>query len=104
MTVAKRVEHRQIAEVLHFTTNRGLVGILGSGTLQSRRRLPEDRYLQHVAFANATVRPEESAWFDKTQDWLDYVNLSISEINAHFFAVSEKWHLEHDVWWVICAI
>ncbi|MER9506727.1 DarT ssDNA thymidine ADP-ribosyltransferase family protein [Mesorhizobium sp. M0138] len=97
------IRKRNITEVLHFTTNRGVVGTLALRSLLSRRRLPTEAYLEHVLHPNAGVRPESSIYFDKSADWLDYVNLSISEINSRFFTVSERWHQNADVWWAILA-
>lgn len=103
MTIQAIIDNRGITEVLHFTTHRGLVGTLASRALQSRYRLPEDQYLQHILHVNAAVRPEASAFFDKSDNWLDYVNLSISEINRRYFEVSERWHAAGDVWWAILS-
>ena len=103
MTVEEAVTSRQIVEVLHFTTNRGIVGTLASHSLLSRHRLPQEKYLEHVLHVNAASRPEATAFFDKSQNWLDYVNLSISEINARYFAVSNRWHRTNNVWWGILA-
>jgi len=103
MTIQDIIDERGIREVLHFTTHRGLVGTLASQALKSRYRLPEDQYLQHILHVNAAVRPEASAFFDKSDNWLDYVNLSISEINRRYFEVSERWHAAGDVWWSILA-
>jgi hypothetical protein len=52
---------------------------------------------------NANVRPEASAFFDKSRNWLDYVNLSLSEVNSRFFRISRRWHIDEDVWWGILA-
>jgi hypothetical protein len=93
-TVAEIVEHRGITEVLHFTTNRGLTGILAKGAVLPRARLPEDKYLEHVYHPNADTRKDKA--------WLDYVNLSISSINTEFFGHSSRWHAHDDVWW--CAL
>lgn len=101
MTLSKRLLDRGIVEVVHFTTNRGLVGTLHQGALLSRRRLPKKKHLSYIIYANAAVRPEEAPHFDKSEDWLDYVNLSMTEINKRFFDVSSRWHLNNDVWWVI---
>ncbi|QBX36298.1 DUF4433 domain-containing protein [Brevundimonas sp. S30B] len=97
------IRNRSITEVLHFTTQRGLVGMLAEGEVLSRRLLPANKYLENVAFANAKFRPEESVHFDKSKDWLDYINLSISEINRSFFDISKRWHKDEDVWWVILS-
>lgn len=103
MSVDQAIRARGISEMLHFTTNRGLVGILAGGALLSRFRLPSEKYLEHLWRANAASRPEEALSFDKSQNWLDYVNLSISEINSRFFLVSTRWHRESDMWWVLLS-
>src|SRR5262245_15108942 len=71
--------------------------------LLSRKRLRREDYLQKVLYNNSLVRPEEDANFDKAEDWLDYVNLSITHINAYFFRVSENWHRNNEIWWVILS-
>ncbi|WP_449467813.1 DarT ssDNA thymidine ADP-ribosyltransferase family protein [Stenotrophomonas humi] len=103
MNVSDIARERGISEILHFTTNNGLVGVLAKGFLLSRRRLPEDDYLQYIMKCNSAIRPENSAYFDKSKDWLDYVNLSISEVNRRFFRVSNGWHEASDVWWAIMS-
>jgi hypothetical protein len=84
------VLRRGIEEVLHFTTNLGLLGVLGSGLVMSRARLPEDRYLEHVYKPNSTR---------KDLAWLDFVNLSITDINEWMFDRSQSWHASEDLWW-----
>lgn len=96
MTVAQIIADRGIEEVLHFTTNRGLVGILASGAVKSRDRLPKDKYLAHVYSPNCETR--------KDVDWLDYVNLSITRVNTRLLSISSgRWHVGEDVWWCILA-
>jgi hypothetical protein len=94
MSVSEVVHARDIAEVLHFTTNKGLLGILASGRILSRARLGVDKYVEHVYEPNAEVR--------RDGPWLDYVNLSISRLNWEFFGYSRRWHAHQDVWW--CAL
>jgi hypothetical protein len=103
MTLDQAIAAREIVEVLHFTTNRGIVGTLASRALLSRHRLPQEKYLEHVLHVNAAIRMEAAAFFDKSQNWLDYVNLSISEINRRYFLVSNRWHQDKNVWWGILA-
>ena len=103
MTVTEILAAICIKELLHFTTNRGLVGTLAAGTLLSRYRLPEEKYLEHILHVNAANRPEANSFFDKSANWLDYVNLSIGELNHRYFEVSQRWHLGRDVWWVILS-
>lgn len=93
-TISEIVERRGITEVLHFSTNHGLTGILGEGAVLSRQRLPESEYLEHVYEPNASVRKDAA--------WLDYVNLSISRINAEFFGHASRWHAHRELWW--CAL
>jgi hypothetical protein len=98
-----KIEQREISEILHFSTNRGIIGALHNRHLLSRPLLNEDYYLRHVLKLNASVRPEESEYFDKSEDWIRFINLSISEINKRFLDVSRKWHNNVDVWWCILA-
>lgn len=103
MSLRSAIDARGIKEVLHFTTHRGLIGSLASQSLLSRPLLGKDAYLRHVLQLNSAVRPEESALFDKSEDWLRFVNLSISEINRRFLVVSRDWHTNDDVWWCILS-
>ncbi|MEO9602012.1 DarT ssDNA thymidine ADP-ribosyltransferase family protein [Paraglaciecola sp.] len=103
MSLQIKIEQRGISEVLHFSTNRGVIGVLHSRHLLSRPLLNENAYLRHVLQLNASVRPEESEYFDKSEDWIRFINLSISEINKRFLDVSRKWHNNVDVWWCILA-
>ena len=103
MNVQEEVLARGITEVVHFTTHLGVLGSLATGALLSRYRLRKEDYLQHVLHVNSTYRPEESEFFDKSQNWLDYVNLSLSEINRRFFDVSQGWHSSSEVWWAVLA-
>ncbi|HBO2745111.1 DarT ssDNA thymidine ADP-ribosyltransferase family protein [Pseudomonas aeruginosa] len=101
--LANEIQRRGITELLHFTTNRGIVGTLSSGQLLSRYRLPDEDSLQYILHVNATNRPEAGHFFDKSENWLDYVNLSISEINRRYFEVSQRWHVNADIWWGILS-
>lgn len=58
MTLAEAMRIRGIREVVHFTTNCGIVGILARNAILSRRRLPQDKYLQYILYPNAAMRPE----------------------------------------------
>lgn len=90
------VATRGVDEVLHFTTNAGLLGVLYSHTLKSRRRLTDDERLEHIFHPNSESR--------KDSEYLDYVNLSISRINNQFYNVSSgNWHRDKDIWWCILS-
>lgn len=97
-------KERGINEVVHFTTNKGLLGSLIRGLLLSRHRLPEEKLLKYIVFNNSEVRPEHSNYFDKSENWIDFVNLSLSEINSRYFNVStNKWHEGKAIFWVILS-
>lgn len=93
--VVAAAKERGIENILHFTTVKGAVGVLAANAVKSRRRLPEEKYLEHVYQPNADVR--------KDQAWLDYVNLSISRINDWMFDTSVRWHGAKDNPWVVFA-
>ena len=103
MSLHSKIAARGITEILHFTTNRGLVGSLASQSLLSRPLLGADAYLRHVLQLNSQNRPEESDLFDKSEDWLRFVNLSVTEINRRFLDFSLSWHTNDDVWWCILS-
>jgi ssDNA thymidine ADP-ribosyltransferase, DarT len=97
MNISEIVETRKIESIVHFTTNRGSLGVLATKKLKARARLSEDALLKHIFQVNAADRSRDAAWHD-------YVNLSISKINAKFFEVSAgAWHKETDFWWCILA-
>jgi hypothetical protein len=92
-TIEGIVRSRGITEVVHFTTNRGLTGILSTELLKSRARLPQDDYLAAIAHPNCPTR--------KDPGWIDYVNLSVTRINDWMFDYSLREHAGRDVWWVV---
>ena len=95
MSIQAIVHSRGVSEVLHFTTHNGLLGMLHTGFVKSRKRLPDDLDLEHIFTPNARYRGDRA--------WLDYVNLSISEINLDFFTTSCRWHRPEDLWWCILS-
>lgn len=97
-TVQSIVASRGIDEILHFTTNKGLLGIIAKDEILSRERLDEDDYLEHVFQPNCSFRKDTA--------WLDYVNLSITDVNLNLLDVSSgKWHSgKRDVWWCILSL
>jgi hypothetical protein len=87
---------RGITEILHFTTSRGVVGILADDAVHSRDHLNEENYLDNIKVLNSPSRSRDAAW-------TDYVNLSITEINDRMFGSSQGWHTEDDIWWAVLA-
>jgi hypothetical protein len=95
-TVEGVVKRRRIKEVLHFTTNRGFLGVLATGQLKSRALLAEDQYLEHLFTPNARFRKDVA--------WIAHVSMSISRINSEFFAASGRWHAAEATWWCVLAL
>jgi hypothetical protein len=102
-TVSEVVTRRGIQEVVHFTTNWGLLGCLAKGGLLPRSKLSKEQLLEHILKVNAPFRTEAEPWFDKTERWIDFVNLSITEISTNLFKHSMKWHPEADLFWVVLS-
>ena len=96
MSIDKIIKRRGITEVLHFTTNEGLLGILYTRSVKSRQKLPKEKTLEYIYQPNAVFR--------KDKDWLNYINLSISRINYQFFDISaNRWHRDRNVWWCVLS-
>lgn len=93
-TVSEFIVDKGISEIIHFTTNQGLLGILARRYVLSRFRLDSDELTQGVQLPVWTVR--------KDPDWSDYVNLSITEMSTRMFATSRERH-GSDVWWAVLS-
>ncbi len=97
MTIEEIVKKRNILDIVHFTTNSGLTGILASKCVLSRARLKKEQYLEHIVYYNCENRAKDI-------NWLDYVNLSITTVNMNLFGISRgKWHLNMDGMWCILS-
>jgi len=97
MNIEEIINHRGISEILHFTTNKGLLGILDGKALKPRSRLDKDERLEYIFQPNAANRTRDVAW-------LDHVNLSISRPNTEFFSISSgAWHRYKDLWWCVLS-
>ena len=90
--VIEAATERGITSIVHFTRTSGLKGILSTGVVKARRDLPEEDLVKHVYEPNAPNRSRDEAWHD-------YVNLSVTAINAHMFRYSKRCHPENK--WVI---
>lgn len=96
MSLEEEIRSSGVTEVVHFTTNSGLIGILASHAVKSRLRLPTEKHLEYVYEPNSAFR--------KDTPWLGYVNLSISRINKQFYDIcSGKWHADEDRWWAVLS-
>lgn len=98
MTIDQFVQDRGITEVLHFTTNSGLTGMIAQQSISSRNLLKEETYLEHIYKQSCPDRSRDTAHHG-------YVNLSISRINSRLFGIAEgNWHRGIDGWWCILSI
>lgn len=95
-TMVRYIAERGITEVLHFTTNKGLLGIFATGDVLCRDLLNSEQYIEEIYTPNCSDRLKDA-------DWTGYVNLSISRVNGHMFGKSVRWHSTEDVWWAILA-
>ena len=98
MSLPDAIAGRDIRQLLHFTTNRGALGILASKSIKPRSELAEDPQLEKIFYPNAADRHRDEAWHG-------YVNLSISSINERFFDIcANNWHRDMDFWWAVFAV
>ena len=72
-TIADVIAKRGITEILHFTTNHGVLGMFAKRAILPRRTLPAEKYLEHVYKPNAEVRKDPA--------WTGHVSLSISRVS-----------------------
>jgi hypothetical protein len=93
--VAALVAELGITEVLHFTTNAGLVGVLACQAVLSRTRLPTEALLEHVYKPNSPVR--------KDPQWAPFVNMSITRVNDWMFSTSSNRRADEDIFWVVLS-
>jgi ssDNA thymidine ADP-ribosyltransferase, DarT len=94
-TIEDIIQERGISEILHFTTDAGMLGILETGYVLSRDRVATEKRLEFIFKANASKR--------KDPQWTDYVNLSISRVNPYFLQYSRVQHSLEEVWWCILS-
>jgi hypothetical protein len=95
VTVEDVIRARGIREILHFTTNCGLLGMLATRAVKSRKRLPDDAQLEFLFLPNTDYR--------KDPEWIDYVNLSISKVNNRFLNWSRQQPRQDRLFWSILS-
>lgn len=93
MTVSEFVQAQKIREIVHFTTQKGLLGTAFTRALLPRKQLREEQLLEYILKINAASRRDTK--------WFDFVNLSINDINRRFFAAADRWH--RGIWWVVLS-
>ncbi|MFJ2770075.1 DarT ssDNA thymidine ADP-ribosyltransferase family protein [Streptomyces sp. NPDC087300] len=91
------IHDRKIVELVHFTTNRGLLGILVEQLCKARALLDQDKYLESIYHANTRLRWEDARY-------QRCVNLSISEPNHRFLRKSsDDWWANEDLFWAVLS-
>jgi hypothetical protein len=98
MTLSDAIKERNITEVVHFTTNAGLLGILASKAILPNTQLREEQTLSFIFEQNSAVRKE------RDREWLNYVNLSITKPNYDFLSYSKYRRQDQDIFWVLLSI
>ncbi len=89
------INNQQIERVVHFTTNIGLIGVLNSECVKSRKGLNEDDYLCHILHKNCTYRSDPA--------WVDYISMSIQQPNKMFFNYASRWDHNSEFWWCVLS-
>ncbi|MDD3813158.1 MAG: DarT ssDNA thymidine ADP-ribosyltransferase family protein [Desulfocapsaceae bacterium] len=97
MSISDIISQYDIKEILHFTTSKGITGILATDYLSCRNILHQDNYLEYIYQYNCPDRSRD-------RDWWGYVNLSVTSVNRHLFGIScGKWHSSEDCWWCVLS-
>ncbi|WP_086775383.1 DarT ssDNA thymidine ADP-ribosyltransferase family protein [Vibrio coralliirubri] len=91
------ISSKDITEVLHFTTNRGLLGTLRTGGVLPNNELKQEDTLAFIFKQNSKERKE------RDRRWLNYVNLSLTKLNFEFFDYSKFIHQNVDMYWAILS-
>jgi hypothetical protein len=92
VTPAERARERGVAEILHYTSQRGVMGAVMKWAVLSRDQVEND---PDVAFIY------EGVWERKDPEWVDHVSLSISRINLDLYRRS---HTRFpDYWWAVLS-
>lgn len=98
MDIIDAIKKRDITEVVHFTTNSGLLGMLVSNGILPNAQLKEEQTLSFIFEQNSESRKE------RDKNWLNYVNLSISKPNYEFLSYSKYRRQHQDIFWVLLSI
>lgn len=87
MSVEKIITSRGITEIVHYTSEEGLTGVLATCALKCKNKLRCDQYIEHILKINTQKE------FDP--EWNTHVHLSISTINSWLFGFSAgRWHTQ----------
>jgi hypothetical protein len=92
LTPTEVAAERGVTEIVHFTTDTGVMGFLVKGALLSRQGVGSDPDLAFI-FLNV--------WPLKVPEWAGHISLSISRINRDLFDRAEKNLPDH--WWAVLS-
>jgi hypothetical protein len=92
MSVRDAAQSRGIEEILHFTTDKGVLGSIRKQQLLSRARVQDDPDLAFIF---------QDVWPRRDLAWIDYVSLSISRINRQLYDKAARNLPER--WWAIMS-
>lgn len=91
-TPGEAAAHRDIREILHFTTDKGVMGALKKHALLSRRGVGSDPELEFIFL---------KVWPEKVPEWAYHISLSITRINRGLYTKAER-NLP-DRWWAVLS-
>lgn len=91
-TPVERARERGVTEILHFTTDKGVLGSLRKQCLLPRSQVSDDPDLAFIFNA---------VWPVKLPEWIDYISLSVSRINRELFDRAE--HNLPGRWWAVMS-
>lgn len=94
--VLRFAQDRGITEILHFTSDSGLLGVAATGALLSRDALRSESYLEYIRVLNCPDRSRDARW-------TGHVSMSMTKINRYLLEKSTRWHSGEDVWWCVLA-
>jgi len=92
VTAHARAQARGVSEVMHYTSERGVMGSVMKGKLLSRKRVEEDADLAYIF---------EGIWERRDPEWIDHISLSVSRINLDLFERSRN--NSPDFWWAVLS-
>jgi hypothetical protein len=92
VSVAACARERGISQVLHYTSNKGMMGLICRGALLSRQRVADDPELAFIF---------QNIWPVKAPRWVDHISMSISQINLDLFQRSRSNYPQF--WWAVLS-
>lgn len=91
-SVTDRAKDRGVDQIVHYTSNKGMMGLVSRGILLSRQRIADDPELAFI-FHNI--------WPVKAPRWIDHISLSVSRINLDLFQRASVNYPQF--WWAVLS-